>query len=126
MSTAPDRAPGKVGLFFKTMKQMIPVEALCGDTVLEAAHKNGVDLEGACEGSLACSTCHVVLDEPLYRRLGEPSDKEYDLIDQAFGATSTSRLGCQLRVGRGFENAVITVPRATKNMAVDGFKPKPH
>ena len=126
MPASPDRALGKVSMFFKTAKQMIPVRALCGDSVLEAAHKSGVDLEGACEGSLACSTCHVVLSEPLYKRLGEPSDREYDLIDQAFGATSTSRLGCQLRVGKDLENAVFTIPRATKNMAVDGFKPKPH
>ncbi|CAD25592.1 ADRENODOXIN [Encephalitozoon cuniculi GB-M1] len=126
MFSAPDRIPEQIRIFFKTMKQVVPAKAVCGSTVLDVAHKNGVDLEGACEGNLACSTCHVILEEPLYRKLGEPSDKEYDLIDQAFGATGTSRLGCQLRVDKSFENAVFTVPRATKNMAVDGFKPKPH
>ncbi|AFN83306.1 adrenodoxin [Encephalitozoon romaleae SJ-2008] len=126
MSYAPDRASGKIKLFFKAMGQMVPVKAVYGDTVLETAHKNGVNLEGACEGNLACSTCHVILEESLYKRLGEPSDKEYDLIDQAFGGTSTSRLGCQLKVDKNFENAVLTIPRATKNMAVDGFKPEPH
>ncbi|ADM11818.1 adrenodoxin [Encephalitozoon intestinalis ATCC 50506] len=126
MANAPDKTSGKVGLLFKTMGKMIPVNAVYGDTVLETAHKNGVDLEGACEGNLACSTCHVILEEPLYRRLGEPSDKEYDLIDQAFGITSTSRLGCQLKIDKSFEKTVLTIPRATKNMAVDGFKPKPH
>ncbi|UTX43528.1 adrenodoxin [Encephalitozoon hellem] len=126
MSGAPDRTPGKIEVFFKAMGQVIPAETVCGDTVLEAAHKNGISLEGACEGNLACSTCHVILEEPLYRRLGEPSDKEYDLLDQAFGGTSTSRLGCQLKIDKSFEKAIFTIPRATKNMAVDGFKPKPH
>jgi ferredoxin len=90
------------------------------------AHKNRIDLEGACEGSLACSTCHVILDKKLYDKLGEPSDREYDLLDQAFGLTSTSRLGCQLKVDKGLENSIIKIPSATRNIAVDGYKPKPH
>lgn len=121
-----DKAPERVRIFFKTMKQMFPVCGVVGDTVLETAHKNDIGLEGACEGNLACSTCHVVLEDSLYKRLAEPSEKEYDLIDQAFGASSTSRLACQLRIDRGFDKAVFTIPKATRNMAVDGFQPKPH
>lgn len=120
------KASDMIRVLFKTMRGTVSVDAMPGDTLLEAAHKNGVNLEGACEGSLACSTCHVVLEEPLYKRLGEPSEKECDLIDQAFGATSTSRLGCQLKIDKTFSNAVFTIPRATRNMAVDGFQPKPH
>lgn len=120
------KTPEKIKVFFKAAKQLIPVDALVGDTVLETAHKNNVNLEGACEGSLACSTCHVVLEDSLYKKLKEPSEKEYDLIDQGFGATSTSRLGCQVRIDRNFDKAVFTIPRATRNMAVDGFQPKPH
>jgi ferredoxin-2, mitochondrial len=119
-------AKDRIRVFFKTIKELIPVYALPGDTVLEAAHRNHVSLEGACEGNCACSTCHVILEDSLYRRLGEPSDKEYDLLDQAFGVTGTSRLGCQIKIDRSFDNAVFTIPRATRNMAVDGYQPTPH
>ena len=49
-------------------------EVPVGTTVLEAAHNNNIDLEGACEGSLACSTCHVVLDQDHFNKLDEPSE----------------------------------------------------
>ena len=97
-----------------------------GDSVLELAHKNKIDLEGACEASLACSTCHVILPKELYDKLNEPTDEEYDMLDLAFGLTETSRLGCQIRLSPDFEGVSIKLPQATRNMAVDGFKPKPH
>ena len=71
-------------------------EVPLGTTVLEAAHKNDINLEGACEGSLACSTCHVVVDKNFYDKLEEPSEDEEDMLDLAFGLTPTSRLGCQI------------------------------
>ncbi|EJW02180.1 hypothetical protein EDEG_03376 [Edhazardia aedis USNM 41457] len=97
-----------------------------GETVLTAAHKNKIDLEGACEGSLACSTCHVILDKNIYDKLNNISDREYDLLDQAYGLTSTSRLGCQIEIDDRLKNAQIKIPRATRNMAIDGYIPKPH
>jgi ferredoxin len=60
-----------------------------GTNVMEAAHENDIDLEGACEGSLACSTCHVILDRKDYDTLPQPSDEENDLLDLAFGLTET-------------------------------------
>lgn len=61
-----------------------------GMTLLEIAHKHDIDLEGACEQSLACSTCHVVIvDEDVYDRLPEPVDEENDMLDLAFGLTPT-------------------------------------
>lgn len=93
---------------------------------MRLAHDNDIDLEGACEGSLACSTCHVILPAEAYARLGEPSDEEGDMLDLAFGLTETSRLGCQVKLGPELEGAIIRLPSATRNMAVDGFKPKPH
>lgn len=107
----------------KTPKEVFSVP---GKTLLEVAHANKIDLEGACEGSLACSTCHVILDKKLYKSLEEPSDREYDLLDQAFMPCSTSRLGCQVKVDERLRNSTIKLPRATRNMAVDGFKPQPH
>ncbi len=72
------------------------VEAPVGLSVLEIAHRNDIDLEGACEGSLACSTCHVIVEPGWFDRLGEPSEEEEDMLDLAFGLTHTSRLGCQI------------------------------
>jgi ferredoxin len=113
-------------VIFKTAKNEIAVNALRGETLLKVAHKNRVDLEGACEGSLACSTCHVILSKELYDKLGEPSDREYDLLDQSYGLTSTSRLGCQVKVSKLLDNEVIRIPLATRNITMDGYKPKHH
>ena len=60
-----------------------------GQDILTLAHENNVDLEGACEGSLACSTCHVILDQKSYDKLPEPTDEENDMLDLAFGLTET-------------------------------------
>lgn len=71
-----------------------PVEAKIGDTLLTIAHKNDIDVEGACDSQLACSTCHLILEEYVYENLEEPDIKEEDLLDMAYGLTPTSRLGC--------------------------------
>jgi len=102
------------------------VDAPIGENILEVAHSNNIDLEGACEASLACSTCHVILEDEVYDRLEEPSEEEYDMLDLAFGLTDTSRLGCQIIVSKDLEGMVLQLPQATRNMAVDGYKPKPH
>ncbi len=65
----------------------LEVDAPIGLSVLEIAHKHGVDLEGACEGSLACSTCHVIIDPSWYEALKEPTEDEEDMLDLAFGLT---------------------------------------
>lgn len=64
-----------------------PVRAPPGKSLLEIAHTNNIDLEGACEGSLACSTCHVYLDQPTFDSLDEACDDENDMLDLAFGLT---------------------------------------
>ncbi|CAH9103278.1 unnamed protein product [Cuscuta epithymum] len=98
-----------------------------GMSILEAAHENDIDLEGACEGSLACSTCHViVMDMEYYNKLEDPADEEYDMLDLAFGLTETSRLGCQIIAKPELDGIRLAIPAATRNFAVDGFKPKPH
>jgi 2Fe-2S ferredoxin len=95
------------------------VEAPVGLSVLEIAHRNDIDLEGACEGSLACSTCHVVVDPKWYDELDEPSEEEEDMLDLAFGLTHTSRLGCQIKMTEDLDGLVVTLPSATRNMMVD-------
>ncbi|KAK9056559.1 hypothetical protein SSX86_023921 [Deinandra increscens subsp. villosa] len=98
-----------------------------GMSMLEAAHENDIELEGACEGSLACSTCHViVMDVEQYNKLEDPTDEENDMLDLAFGLTETSRLGCQVIAKPELDGLRLALPAATRNFAVDGFKPKPH
>ena len=102
------------------------VQAKVGESLLEVAHQNDIDLEGACDSSLACSTCHVILDYETYDSLPMPKPEEEDMLDLAFGLTETSRLGCQVIVKKEFEGVKVTLPRATRNMYVDGHKPKHH
>jgi 2Fe-2S ferredoxin len=95
------------------------VEAPVGLSVLEIAHRNKIDLEGACEGSLACSTCHVIVDSDDFERLKEPTEDEEDMLDLAFGLTHTSRLGCQIIITEELDGLTVTLPAATRNMMVD-------
>lgn len=94
------------------------VDAPEGLSVLEIAHNNKIDLEGACEGSLACSTCHVIVDDAWFDKLDEAAEEEEDMLDLAFGLTHTSRLGCQLIVTDELDGLVVTLPAATRNMMV--------
>lgn len=90
-----------------------------GSSVLEAAHNNNIDLEGACEGSLACSTCHVVVDKEFYDLLKEPSEDEEDMLDLAFGLTPTSRLGCQIIMTKELDGLTVVVPDETRNVSIN-------
>ncbi len=94
------------------------VEAPIGLSVLEIAHRNQISLEGACEGSLACSTCHVIVDPEFYDILDEAKEEEEDMLDLAFGLTHTSRLGCQIKMTDGLDGLVVSLPAATRNMMV--------
>jgi len=95
------------------------VEAPIGLSVLEIAHKNSISLEGVCEGSLACSTCHVIVDEQYFDMLDEPTENEEDMLDLAFGLTHTSRLGCQIKISEALDGLTVKLPEATRNMMVD-------
>lgn len=102
------------------------VQAKIGDTILEVAHANHIELEGACEGSCSCSTCHVILEQKVYDELPEPSEQEEDMLDLAMCLTPTSRLGCQVRITPDLNNAKIKLPQMTRNFYVDGHVPTPH
>jgi len=97
----------------------VDVEAAEGENLLEVAHHNHINLEGACEASLACSTCHLIVDPKWFAKLDEASDAEEDMLDYAFGLTSTSRLGCQIIMRPELDGIVVTLPQATRNMQVD-------
>ena len=91
------------------------VDAPLGLSVMEIAHLHGVDLEGACEGSLACSTCHVIVDPDDLERLNEPSEDEEDMLDLAFGLTETSRLGCQIIMTEELDGLTVRLPPDTRD-----------
>ena len=92
------------------------VDAPIGLSVLEIAHKNDIDLEGACEGSLACSTCHVIVEQEWYDLLSDASEDEEDMLDLAFGLTKTSRLGCQIIMSEELDGLTLKLPSGTRNM----------
>lgn len=91
------------------------VDAPLGLSVLEVAHRHNVDIEGACEGSLACSTCHVIVDAAWFPKLAKPTEDEEDMLDLAFGLEQTSRLGCQIVMTAALDGLVVKLPASTRN-----------
>jgi ferredoxin, 2Fe-2S len=89
-----------------------------GSTILDVAHTNSIDIEGACEGSLACSTCHVILDPIWNSFLEEPLEEEEDMLDLAFDLTRTSRLGCQIVISEELDGITVRLPKGSRNMLV--------
>nr|XP_019939943.1 PREDICTED: ferredoxin-2, mitochondrial [Paralichthys olivaceus] len=106
--------------------QKIPVRAKVGDNVLYLAHKHGIELEGACEASLACSTCHVYVNADHFDKLPEPDEREDDMLDMAPMLQENSRLGCQIILTPEMDGIELTLPKVTRNFYVDGHVPKPH
>jgi len=90
------------------------VEAPIGLSVLEVAHKHDVDIEGACEGSLACSTCHVIVDAGWFGKLETPTEDEEDMLDLAFGLEKTSRLGCQIVMTEALDGLTVKLPSSVR------------
>ena len=106
----------KVTVIFEGQKESWTIESITGKTILEIAHENNIPIEGACEGSLACSTCHVILEQKVYNELPEPTEAEEDMLDLAFNLSHTSRLGCQIVVTKELDGMVIKLPFATRNI----------
>ncbi|XP_043940515.1 ferredoxin-2, mitochondrial [Protopterus annectens] len=104
----------------------IPVKAKVGDNVLYLAHKHGIDLEGACDASLACSTCHVYVKEEYLEKLPMPEEREEDMLDMAPLLQENSRLGCQIILTKELDGIELQLPKITRNFYVDGHVPKPH
>ena len=92
------------------------VDAPLGLSVLEIAHMHDIDLEGACEGSLACSTCHVIVDPGWYKKLANATEDEEDMLDLAFGLEKTSRLGCQIVMSEALDGLEVRLPAGSRNM----------
>jgi len=80
------------------------------ETVLAVARRNGIDLEGACEGAMACSTCHVIVEKDWFSRLPKAKIEENDMLDLAVGAARTSRLGCQIVLTEALDGLTVRLP----------------
>ena len=91
------------------------VDAPLGLSVLEIAHRHDIDIEGACEGSLACSTCHVIVDASWFGKLATPTEDEEDMLDLAFDLQETSRLGCQLIMTEKLDGLVVKLPAGSRH-----------
>ena len=95
------------------------VDAPNGLSVMELAQKFDVDIEGACEGSLACATCHVIVAGSWFEKLEPASEDEEDMLDLAFGLQATSRLGCQIVMSDELDGLEVALPSDTPNMLLD-------
>jgi len=116
-----ENAP-RITVHFVDLKQegkKYTVQARIGASILETTREFDIDLEGACEASLACSTCHVYIPLEIHDILPEPEEEEEDMLDMAYGLEETSRLGCQVRFTKDMEGVTITLPKATRNYYVD-------
>lgn len=92
------------------------VEGAPGERLLDLAQANGQPLEGTCEGQMACSTCHVIVDPADFALLPAATEPEEDMLDLATGATRTSRLACQIFLDAGLESLTVRIPPEARNM----------
>jgi ferredoxin-2, mitochondrial len=92
------------------------VSAKAGDRLLEVGQNDGQPLEGTCEGQMACSTCHVLVDAEWFPKLSKASEEEEDMLDLAAGATRTSRLSCQIMLTEALDGLTVRLPGESRNM----------
>ena len=91
------------------------VEAAPGQRLLDVAWAAREPLEGACEGVMACSTCHVIVDVEDFAKLPAASEEEEDLLDLAAHATRTSRLACQILLTDDMQSLSVRIPPEARN-----------
>ncbi|XP_053910334.1 adrenodoxin, mitochondrial [Cuculus canorus] len=89
-----------------------------GDSLLDVVVDNNLDIDGfgACEGTLACSTCHLIFEDHVFEKLDAITDEEMDMLDLAYGLTETSRLGCQICLKKSMDNMTVRVPEAVADV----------
>ena len=95
------------------------VDAPNGLSLLEISDRNDIGIEGACEGSMACATCHVIVDAVDFAKLPEATEDEEDMLDLAFGLTQTSRLGCQIVMCDDYDGLTVALPAETASFFID-------
>lgn len=104
----------------------ISIRGKVGDNLMYLAHRHEIPMEGACEASLACTTCHCYIEGNYSSKLPTAEEKEDDLLDLAPFLKENSRLGCQIILNKDLEGMEVRLPKATRNFYVDGHTPKPH
>lgn len=92
------------------------VEGTAGERLLDIAQADGQPLEGTCEGQMACSTCHVILDPDDFAKLPPATEPEEDMLDLAAGATRYSRLACQIWLDDTLDSLTVRIPPEVRNM----------
>lgn len=102
--------------FINADGESLEVQAVDGRSLLDVAQAAGQPLEGTCEGQMACSTCHVILDKDWFDRLPRAVGDEEDMLDLASGARRTSRLSCQIILTPELDGLVVHVPAESRNM----------
>lgn len=97
-------------------RQVEEVDAAPGDNLLDVAQAAGQPLEGTCEGQMACSTCHVIVDPGDFAQLPRASEEEEDMLDLAAATTRTSRLACQIMLRADMAALTVRIPAERRNM----------
>lgn len=92
------------------------LDVAAGQNLLDIAWDNDIDIEGTCGGAVACSTCHVIVEGPLFDKLPSAEIEEEDMLDLAYGLTPTSRLGCQVVLTDELDGLVVRLPPETHNL----------
>ena len=87
-----------------------------GASLLEVAQAAGMPLEGTCEGQMACSTCHVIVEPEWFDKLKPASDDEEDMLDLAAAVERTSRLSCQILLREDLEGLTVRIPRESRDV----------
>ncbi|XP_050457195.1 adrenodoxin-like protein 2, mitochondrial [Cataglyphis hispanica] len=99
--------------FVKATGERINAKGKIGDSILDIIVNNDIDLDGygACDGSLTCSTCHLIFPKEVYDNLpNKPTEEETDMLDMAYELTDTSRLGCQIVMTEELDGIEVKVP----------------
>ncbi|XP_035264721.1 adrenodoxin isoform X1 [Anguilla anguilla] len=118
------RSENKVTVsFINRDGEKVTVKGSPGDSLLDVVIDQDLDIDGfgACEGTLACSTCHLIFEEDVYKQLGPITDEEMDMLDLAYGLSDTSRLGCQVCLTKSLEGMTVRVPESVSDMRQSDF-----
>ena len=107
-----------VRIVFTTAKgETVEADGATGLPLLDVAQAAGMPLEGTCEGQMACSTCHVIVDPDWFDRLPAASEEEEDMLDLAAGIARTSRLACQIVLADGMDGLTVRIPPDSNDMS---------
>lgn len=109
---APRRAfsDGTISITVATARGNWTSDVKLGETLMDIALDNDLDMECACEGQLACSTCHVYIHEDFFDLIPEIEEEEEDMLDLAWGLEDNSRLGCQIEMTPELDGCTFTIP----------------